>query len=145
MVNTISNYIYNEAERKRLYAIYEAANKHFEDLCEKSVDIDDDAKYEAALVEVNKASEAAQSAWLACFAAQFHKCKNEWFAKIVEKYAAYDTNMPITEKQFNAFRRYACDTDDNHWRDNKYYCRCAGCLVYVRPIGNGYFIHAKKL
>lgn len=144
MVNTISNYTYNEKERKRLYAIYEAAHKRFEQLCEASVEIDDDAEYEAACVEIDKASVEAQKAYLACFAAQFHKCKNDWFCGIVKQYAD-DGERRITEKQFDAFRHYACDTDDEHWRSHRYYCRCEDYLVSIRPCGNWYLFEAKKI
>lgn len=144
-VNTISKVWYNNKEREKLSAVYFALKEKAERVCEEINEIEDDTEYDSRYHEIDEAFEAAHKAWLRAFAAQFHECKNEWFSGVVRQYEGYDTRMPLSRKQADAFRRYVTDTDDNFWKSNTYYCRCAGFLVSIKIIGTGNYIKVEKL
>jgi len=143
MLNTISNQVYNMEERVRLYALYETAHNAACALSEKAAEIDDDAEFEAAQKNVTLAFDASHTAWVRCFAAQFHNCKNEWFRGVVCGFSGEYSR--ISTRQYNAFRRYVTDTDDFFWKSNTYYCRCAGRLVSIKCAGNAYYMRAQVL
>ena len=128
MVNTIGCVSYNTKERDKLCAEYLTVKKEADAISKEIFAIEDDAEYEKRLCEVDKASEKAVAAHKKCFAAQFHKCKNAWFANVVDSLTDGE-NKWITKRQYQCFAAYACDRDDNSWRSGESYCRVGSCLV----------------
>lgn len=128
MVNTIEYAGYNVKEREHLYKIFLSLKAQAKALTEEIYAIEDDDELEKREPEVGEMSERVIKAYMACFAAQFHSCQNEWFKRVVDKLPAEKWQY-ITEKQYFCFVRYASDTDNNHWRDGKSYCRVGDYLV----------------
>lgn len=128
MVNTIRCVSYNTKEREKLYADYLAVQKEAETLRDEIYAIENDDEFERREHETVEAGEKVCMAYKKCFAAQFHRCKNGWFAKIVEELTENEYK-PISERQHYCFSQYARDTDENNWRDGKSYCRVGDYLV----------------
>lgn len=118
-------------ERDALNGIYESQLAVIESKRKELDTIDDDGAWEAAMNEVDRLIDESHKTWLKCFAAQFHKCKNEWFNAVIARYPT-DTVIPISEKQFYVFSQYASDTDSNAWRTKEQYCRCGEYLVTLK-------------
>lgn len=128
MVNTIGNVSYNTKERDKLYAEYLTAKKESDAISKEILAIEDDAEYERRLSEIDKANKKVLAAYKKCFAAQFHKCKNEWFSKVVNGLREKEY-MVISKKQYECFIKFASDTDENGWRSGESYCRVGDYLV----------------
>lgn len=128
MVDTIERVSYNTKERKKYYKDFLTVKKEAEALRTEIYAIEDDAEFERRESEILAAGEKICKAYNKCFAAQFHRCKNEWFAKIIEELND-EQYKSISEKQYYFFRQYASDTDKNNWRDGKSYCRVGDYLV----------------
>lgn len=131
-------------ERRRLYSEYLSEKNNFELLLEEVSNIEDDEEYNKRLCEVEDAQNKSSLAYLKCFAAQFHKCKNEWFRKVVSD-LPLDEYKRLTEKQYYVFSRYVYDTDNNSWRDNASYCRVDDYLITIASFGNSMFIKKESL
>ncbi|MCM1270689.1 MAG: hypothetical protein NC247_08730 [Ruminococcus flavefaciens] len=129
MVNTIQNRNYNYKERSALYAEFSNWKKKTDEMLESASNIDDDAEYENAMIEVGKLFDLENKLYMKCFSAQFHKCRNAWFQKIVDELPDNGEYKYLTEKQYYAFKRYAYDEDENNWRDGKTYCRVGNYLI----------------
>lgn len=129
-VNTVRNH-YNDAERAKLADEYFKAEQAWETALEKASDIEDDDAYCTELDRIDHNEGAIKSAlWIKCFAAQFHKTRNEWFAGVVEQYADGEWHS-ISEKQYRCFTKYACDEDCDTWKNGQKYCRCGNKLITV--------------
>lgn len=128
MVNTIGYVSYNTKEREKLYRDYLAVQKEAEILRSKIYSIENDNEFEKREYETVEACEKVCMAYKKCFAAQFHHCKNSWFAKIIEELTENEYR-PISERQYYCFIQYAHDIDENNWRDGKSYCRVGDYLV----------------
>lgn len=146
MVNTIDCVSYNYNERKRLYSEYLSAKNNFEMLLEEVSNIDDDEEYNNSWCEVEDAQHKSYLAYYRCFAAQFHKCKNEWFRKVVSDLPLGQYKR-LTEKQYSVFSKYVFDTDNNNWRDGASYCRVDDYLVTIvrSRFGNSTSIKKERL
>lgn len=128
MVDTIQNITYNYKERRALYEEYQKIELDCENL-EKSLDaIDNDEEYELKFMEWSKKLDFKHNAWKKCFAAQFHRCRNKWFTSVVDELPDNEFKS-ISEKQYYAFLRYACDKDENNWRSYESYCRVGNYLI----------------
>jgi hypothetical protein len=57
--------------------------------------------------------------------------KNEWFCNVFCK-SFEDGHHNISAKQADIFSRY-CQSDDNTWRSNEYYCVVNNRLITFRP------------
>lgn len=145
MVNTISNVCYNAKEREKLSRSYEDLHAEWKKMLYAAYDIEDDAEYEEALVRVDEFHGRVERAWRAAFAAQFSNVRNEWFKRVVSGLPCDVDAFRISKKQYDCFRRYVSGMDDEYWRSNKSYCRCEGKLIWVAPIGTGYYMQIRTI
>lgn len=128
MINTIGCASYNEKERKKLGAkllSLQEKSQRLQDLACTINDKDELSKIEREICEVN---EMLLTACRKCFAAQFHRCNNTWFAKFVEKLVENDF-VDISEEQYYCFCKYVCDTDESSVYRGTRYCRVGDYLV----------------
>ena len=128
MINTIECVGYNLKERERLYDTFLVLKAQKTKLMDEIYSIDNDEEVEKREPEISEMSERIINAYHACFAAQFHHCRNEWFAQVIDKLPTEDWQY-VTEKQYYCFGKYVTDTDSNSWRDGKRYCRVGDYLV----------------
>lgn len=128
-VNTISCASYNFNQRKNLEKILVSAEKKFNMILDSA--LDDEKDDELFNLELEQAKEEKFQAWLDCFAAQFHKCRNDWFLKVINNFERGKYHQ-ISEKQFRCFSKYAFDKDDNFWKTGETYCRCGDALITLK-------------
>ena len=129
MIDTIRDETYNHKERSALYAEYKSLSDKHSKMLEFSDSIDDDDEYDEYFETIYAVSALKKVAYLKCFAAQFHKCRNSWFAKVVDELPEDGRYKRISEKQYCIFKRYAYDEDRDNWRTGESYCRVGNYLI----------------
>ena len=129
MIDTICDVEYNRKERSALYAEYKSLSDKHSKMLELSDNIDNDDEYDEYFETIYAVSALKKVAYLKCFAAQFHKCRNSWFAKVVDELPEDGRYKRISEKQYCIFKRYACDENRDNWRTGEAYCRVGDYLV----------------
>lgn len=123
MINTINNRVYNAEERWRLWEELEALQAARDAELDATDGIEDHTEWHEAGVDIcERYDPLILKAMRRCFYAQFPKCRNEWFAKVVEGFKKGES-IPISEKQFYAFKKYAGHEDCDTWRNYTTHCR----------------------
>lgn len=133
-VDTV-NSVYNFEERRMLSEKFFELEEEYK-AKEAALDkIEDDDAWEKLFEEIHTGkdsiTERKRRQWIRCFAAQFPKTKNEWFANVINDFEP-EKEHQITAKQFEAFHRYARKDDNESWRTGKSYCRCGDYLVTLK-------------
>lgn len=130
MINTICNKSYNKKEREAFWLALENAKRirdEFDDYMDSLSDDEYTERKDDLISEYQKLDSEVRKAIVRCFAAQFHKCRNEWFASVIDGFAEGTTQ--ITEKQYHAFAKYCCDEDADAWKTKQMYCRVGDFFI----------------
>jgi hypothetical protein len=152
LFNTVCNFRYNREKREQLadeYNTIQGEYQKFADLHDE--EIENDKENERIYQKMQEAEKKLRIASLRCFAAQFPKTKNKWFADVidemyknpVEKYVDarnyYETNditISLSRKQVLCFDKYTHD-DENYWRSSETYCNAGHYFIIIKHYKSG--------
>lgn len=128
MLNTIGCLWYNLKEREKTEREYQKAKAVYDSHFDEVFDIEDEAEHMVAYKELEREREMLALLDMRRYAAQFHRCRNKWFAGVIDSFEK-EVQKAISRKQYECFSRYAYDRDDYSSKNGCSYCRVGDYLV----------------